>query len=71
MTTTPKPPKLSAADKAFRRQAALAVLSGIYACHGDVIMQAQKADYERGLRGARRVAWDQADELLRAEGGEA
>ena len=70
MTTTdhPKTPKLSASDKAFRRQAALAVLTGIYACHGDVIMQANRPDYERALRGARRVAWHQADELMRGEG---
>jgi hypothetical protein len=65
---TTKPPKLSASDKAFRRQAALAVLTGIYASHGEVIMQAKQGDYERALVGARRVAWHQADELLRSEG---
>lgn len=68
-TTVPtKQPKLSAPDKAFRRQAALAVLTGIYASHGALIMQAKQGEYERALVGARRVAWHQADYLLASEG---
>jgi hypothetical protein len=66
-TEKPKPPKLTAADKAFRRQVACAVLTGIYAAHGCDIMEADRAEYELAIRTARRVAYEQADEMLRGE----
>jgi hypothetical protein len=67
MTEKPRPPKLSAADKAFRRQAACAVLSGLYASHGIAIMDAEKPERDLAIRSAARVALQQADAVLRRE----
>lgn len=67
MPTTPKPPKLSATDKAFRRQAACAVLTGYYAANGAQIMDLQDGDRLLAIRTAARVALQQAAELVRRE----
>lgn len=66
MTTT-KRPKLSASDKAFRRAASIAVLGGIYAHHGCDILDMPEPERAIAIRGASRVAMQQADELLRRE----
>jgi len=66
MTTT-KRPKLSASDKAFRRATAIAVLGGIYAHHGCDILDMEEPQRSVAIRGASRVAMQQADELLRRE----
>lgn len=69
MTTVTKPRKpLSAPDKAFRRQAACAVLSGLYASYGPLIMDAAQPERVLAIRTAARVALQQADELVRREG---
>lgn len=69
MTTSNQKParKLSAAQQAARRSYAAAVLTGIYAAHGCDIMEADRAEYDLAIRTARRVAFEQADEMLRAE----
>lgn len=64
---TTKQPKLSAPDKSFRRQAACAVLTGIYAAHGCEILEADREERALAIRTAARVALQQADELLRRE----
>jgi hypothetical protein len=67
-TRTPHRKMLSAADKAFRRQCAMAVLTGIYSSHGSSIMEADREQYKLAIRTARRVAYEQADEMIRGEG---
>ena len=61
-------PKLSASDKEFRRACAVAVLQGIWTCHGDTLMNiAEQDEFAIALRGASRTAFQQADEMLRRE----
>jgi hypothetical protein len=67
MPTASKKPKLSASERAFLRQAACAVLSGIYAAHGCDIMEAEKAERALAIRTAARIALTQAAELVRRE----
>lgn len=68
MPTASKSPKpLSAADKQFHRQCAAAVLSGLYASYGTEIMTAGKPDRDLAIRTAGRVAFAQADEMVRRE----
>ena len=67
MPTASKQPKLSASERAFLRQAACAVLSGIYAAHGCDIMEAPAPDRALAIRTAARIALTQAAELVRRE----
>lgn len=67
MPTDPSKPKLSASDKAFRRQAACAVLTGLYSAHGCGILEVKGAERMLAIRTAARIAMQQADELLRRE----
>lgn len=63
---------LSASDRAFRRACAVAVLNGLYVSHGHAFIEADKADRAVAIRSASRIAFEQADEMLRreeAEGG--
>ncbi|VTU29523.1 hypothetical protein H6CHR_03212 [Variovorax sp. PBL-H6] len=63
-------PKLSASDKAFRRACAVAVLNGIWTKHVDTILNADKDEYALAIRSASRMAYQQADEMLRRERAE-
>ncbi|MDR6535587.1 hypothetical protein [Variovorax soli] len=63
-------PKLSSNDKAFRRACAVAVLNGIWTSHGGSIMDADNEGYALAIRSASRMAYQQADEMLRREQAE-
>ncbi|VTU29671.1 hypothetical protein H6CHR_03241 [Variovorax sp. PBL-H6] len=62
--------KLSASDKAFRRACAVAVLNGLWTSYGNTIMDADDADYAMTIRSISRMAYQQADEMLRRERAE-
>jgi hypothetical protein len=48
-----------------RKLYAAAVISGIYASTGRAILHAKNHEYRLALKNARRVAFDQADEMVR------
>lgn len=58
----PAKPKRVSPD---RKLYAAAVLSGVYAATGLAIVNAKNHEREGALRNVRRLAYDQADEMLR------
>ena len=61
------PAKSGRGGAADRRAYAAAVLSGIYAASGLAILNAKNHEYAGALRNARRIAFDQADEMLKGQ----
>lgn len=67
MATTPRVRSVPARPKRTAEQKAYiaAVLTGIYASSGQAILHAQNHEYTLALKNARKVALDQANEMVR------
>jgi len=59
------PKKPNGSKAADRKVYAAAVLSGIYAAVGEKILNLENHEYEAAQKNARKVALDQADEMVR------
>jgi len=64
MATRKQQPQPQGTDQ-VRREYACAVLTGIYASVGKQLLELGNHEYAHALTNARRVAFDQADEMLK------